>query len=322
MAELTHTHLGHNHGFFGELIESLIEKIGMSENFTDFISHFLIDAVNVLFLLIVIMTAVYFFTSFVNVEKLHHRLATLKSIWGYIIAVLIGMLSPFCSCSTIPVLMGFISMGVPVGVCLCYLTASSMLNLTSLISLFAITDFKFGLAYIICASAIIIVSSIIFSLIKLDGSVKHYHMHDHHDNDGCETILGRLKNAWNDTIEVLKKSVVWVIVGVTLSSAIMAFFSTEHLGELLNNNSFMSSTFAALIGIPIHSDVFSIATLIKMLVDLSPAIALSFTFSTMALSLPSVIILTRALKAKTVLIYCGVIVALALLTGYVCILVF
>lgn len=312
-------HLGHEHGIFGEWIEGLIEGLGLNGRLTDFISHFLIDTVNVLVLLIVIMTAVYFFTSYINIERLHKALGRLKSVWGYILAIIIGVLSPFCSCSTIPLLMGFISMGVPVSVCICYLTASSMLNLTAIISLTAVTDIKFAFAYIICALVIIAMSSLIFSMLKLDNTIKRYHTHDHHENDGCETPLGRLKNAWQDTLNVLKKSVLFVVIGVGISSAIMAFFSMEYLQTLLNENSILSVFLSTVIGIPIHSDIFSIASLIKLLLQLNPAIALSFTLSTMALSLPSIIILTRALKLKTVLWYCGIIILLCLMVGVFCV---
>lgn len=315
-------HVGHDHGFFGEWVEHILDKAPLSTPFSEFLNHLIVDTVQVFFLLIVIMTTVYFVTSYFNIEKLHHKLASLKSIWGFLLAGFIGAITPFCSCSTIPVLMGFLSMGVPVSVCLCYLTASSMLNLTAIISLFALTDLSFGISYLIFAILIIIVSSVIFSVFKLDRDAKHYHVHDHHEHDGCETILGRLKNAWNDTMSVFKKCVIWVILGVTLSSGIMAFFSVESIGALVDANGILSTTVVTLVGIPIHSDIFSIAPLIKLFLNISPSLALTFAVSTMAISLPSVIILTRALKTKTVLTYCGVIAGLTLVFGYMAMLIF
>lgn len=313
----TQTHAGHGHGFFGELIEQLFASTGLSQASQEFWTHLVVDTLNVFLLLVVVMTVVYFISSYINMDKLHNKLASLKSIWGFGLALFIGFLSPLCSCSIIPVLMGFISVGVPVSVCLCYLTASSMINITALISIYAVTDWKFALMYLICALAIIIISSIFFSIIKLDNGVKHYHGHDHHENDGCETFWGRLKNALIDTWGVFRKCALWVILGVALSSFIMAFFSIESISSIVNSNSFLSTTIVALIGIPIHSDIFSVAPLITLLMTLSPSLALTFSFSTMAISLPSVIILTRVLKTKTVLIYCGTIAALVLIIGYV-----
>lgn len=315
-------HAGHGHGFFGELVEKALDFTPFSHQLKEFLNHLIVDTIQVFFLLIVIMTAVYFLTGFFNIEKLHKKLSMLKSVWGFILAILIGAITPFCSCSIIPVLMGFLSMGVPVSVCLCYLTASSMLNMTTIISLFALTDWKFSLAYIVVALLMIIISSIIFSALKLDGDVKHYHVHDHHEHDGCETVWGRFKNAFGDTLDVFKKSVLWVLLGVTLSSLIMAFFDVESLAKMVNENGVLTSSLVTLIGIPIHSDIFSIAPLIKLLLNISVSLALTLTFSTMSISLPSIIILTRALKTKTVLIYCGVIAALALVLGYLSMIVF
>ncbi len=312
-----HAHAGHSHGHFGELVEQIFDATNLSHSAKEFFTHLVVDTLNVFFLLIVVMTAVYFISSYINMDKLHDKLKSLKSIWGFGLAIFIGLLSPFCSCSVIPVLMGFISVGVPVSVCLCYLTASSMINITALISIYAVTGWKFALLYLLCSIAIVVISSIFFSIIKLDNGVKHYHGHDHHENDGCETFLGRIKNALLDTFGVFKKCALWVILGVALSSYIMVYFSIESISSIVNSNSFLSTTIVALIGIPIHSDIFSVAPLITLLMKISPSLALTFTFSTMAISLPSVIILTRVLKTKTVLIYCGTIAALALIIGYI-----
>ena len=154
------THSGHNHGVVGHWIEHLIDKIPIAENWREFISHFVIDTLNVLFLLIVIMTLVYFLSSYINMDKLHHKMAGLKSVWGFALAIAAGIVCPFCSCSIIPVLMGLISMGVPVSVCLCYLTSASMINITALASIFAVTPLHFSITYTVCALLIIIGTSI------------------------------------------------------------------------------------------------------------------------------------------------------------------
>jgi uncharacterized membrane protein YraQ (UPF0718 family) len=317
----SHPHAGHNHGIIGEWIEHLLENLPFSEKINDFISHFVIDSVNVLVILIAIMFAVFLLTGYIDVEKLHKKLGSLKSMWGFGLAIVIGMLSPFCSCSIIPVLMGFLSVGVPVSVCLCYLTASSMLNITAIASLSATAGAKFTVFYVIDSLLIIIISSIIFSFIKLDNSISPYHAHHHEHHHEHETFKEKVKSAFLCTMDVLKRSIVFILIGVVLSAALMTFFDIEQLSHLVNNNSFLSSTIVSLIGIPIHSDIFSIAPIIILLKTLSPSVSLSFTLATMAISLPSIIILTRAIKTKTVVIYCSVIIALTLVVGYLSILI-
>lgn len=321
IAQEAERHAGHSHSFLGEITENVLSLTGLKEPYLDFFSHIIVDTLNIFFLLIVVMTVVFFLTSYIDMKKLHQKLSSLKSIGGFILATLIGVLSPFCSCSIVPVLMGLISMGVPISVCLCYLTASSMLNLTAILSLFATIGPQFSIIYIICSVLIIIISSVIFSFCKLDNSISPYHAHHHDSFKKDQKFSVRLKSALSCTFDVFKRSYLFVLTGVILSSFIMAFFSIDTLSNLVNDNAVLSTAIVSVIGIPLHSDVFSIAPIIEILTILSPSVALTFALSTMAISLPSIIILTRAIKIKTVLIYCGVITAITVSIGYIGLLV-
>ncbi len=312
-----HTHAGHNHGFMGEWVEHLLEHTQLSENLQKCIGHVIVDTLNIFFILLVVMMIVFFLTSYINMDKLHKKLGSLKSVWGFMLAIAIGSLSPFCSCSIIPVLMGFLSMGVPVSVCLCYLTASSMVNLTAILSLYGTMGFSFTLTYVICSLIIIAISSIIFSFIKLDNSVGSYHHHHHDSFEKNQTVKKRLLSALSCTLDVFKRSYIYILIGVILSSAIMTYFSIDNLAQIVNDKSILSTAIVSVVGIPLHSDIFSIAPIIILLKQLSVSVALTFTLATMAISLPSIIILSRAIKLKTVMIYCGVIVGLTILVGYV-----
>lgn len=312
-------HAGHDHGYFGELIEKLFSMTGLPPQWQEFASHLFTDTLEIFLLLLVVMTAVYFLSGYINMEKLHHRMEHLRSIPGFLLATVAGVLSPFCSCSIIPVLIGLLSVGVPASVCLCYLTASSMINLTALFSLFAVAGPAFGGIYLAFSLGIILVSSIVFSLWKTDAGVKNYadEHHHHHERQACtHGFWARLKCALLSTFHVFTECWFYIVIGVALSAAIMSFFSMESITGIVNENGFLSATVVSLVGIPIHSDIFSIAPVLTLLLEISPAVALAFTVSTMAISIPSIVILTRALKTKTVAVYCGVIILLALLAGY------
>lgn len=317
-----HLHAGHDHGVFGEWVESLFAQTSLPENWQAFFSHFLIDVLQIFALLILVMTVVYFLSSYINMDKLHHRLAHLKSLPGFLLAAAAGVLSPFCSCSIIPVLMGLLSVGVPASVCLCYLTSSSLINLTAILSVYAVAGPGFGTAYLAASLLVIAASSLVFALLKLDGGVKDYHdeHHHHHEEKICgHCIWHRLRCALLSTLHLMKKCWVYILLGVLLSSAIMAFFSMDTITQVVNRNEFLSSTVVALAGIPIHSDIFSISPVLLLLLEISPAVALSFTLATMSLSVPSIILLTRALKGKTVLTYCGVLIAVVFAVSWGCI---
>lgn len=312
-------HLGHDHGWFGELVEHLFESTPLPAQWQEFCSHLVIDTLSIFFLLIVVMTVVYFINGFVNMDRLHHKLEHLQSIPGFLLATAAGVVSPFCTCSILPVLMGLLSVGVPVSVCLCYLTASSLLNITALLSLVAVAGPQFTLFYIALSLVILIVSSVIFSLLRLntDASSLLREHHHHHEQQVCSHCFWhRLKCAFLSTLSVFRKCWIYILAGVVLSSGIMALFSIDTLTAIVNENVFLSTTIVSLVGIPVHSDIFSIAPVLTLFLRISPVVAMAFSLSTMVLSIPSIVILARALKVKTVALYCGVLIALTLLINW------
>ena len=309
-------HAGHDHGLLGEWVEALTERLPVSESVHEFITHFITDSLNIFLLLFVVMTAVYFLSSYINMDKLHRKLAHLNSIPGYLLAAAAGMLSPFCSCSILPVLIGLISVGVPVSVCLCYLTASSLINLTAIVSVFAVAGVQFGVAYLIGSVIILIALSVLLASLKLDSGVKHYDCEHHHDHEHApKTVGARLKHALLDMLNMVKKCWLFILLGVALSSAIMAFFSLDAITQIVNSNEMLSSLIVSVVGIPIHSDIFTIAPVLLLLLKISPAVALSFALSSMVISIPSAILLTRALRGKTVALYCAAATGITMLVG-------
>lgn len=309
-------HAGHDHGLLGEWIESLTEHLPVSESVHEFITHFITDSLNIFLLLFIVMTAVYFLSSYINMDKLHHKLAHLNSIPGYLLAAAAGMLSPFCSCSILPVLIGLISVGVPVSVCLCYLTASSLINLTAIISVFAVAGVQFGVAYLIGSVIILTALSVLLASLKLDGGVKLYDCEHHHDHEHApKTVGARLKHALLDMLNMVKKCWLFILLGVALSSAIMAFFSLDAITQIVNSNEMLSSLIVSVVGIPIHSDIFTTAPVLLLLLKISPAVALGFALSSMVISIPSAILLTRALRGRTVALYCAAAAGITMLVG-------
>lgn len=318
VASAEHTaHAGHSHSFLGGIAEKVLSQMNMSDNLRECLTHIITDSINVFFLLIAVMLIVFLATSYVNLSKLQEKLASLRSVVGFLLAILLGVLSPFCSCSIIPVLMGFLSVGVPMSVCLCFLTASSMLNITAIISLYSIMGPTFTLYYLIIALIIIIVSTIVFVLLKLEHTVGEYHSHEHHDEVEAVTFSQKMYSAWQCTLNVLKRSWIFILVGIVLSAIIMSYLPIEQFAEVVEENSVVSTLIVSLIGIPIHSEIFSIAPILQLFSSISRQLAIAFVISTMAISVPTIVVMFRVVKAKTVLIYCGTIISLALILSLV-----
>ena len=317
---LTQTaHSGHDHGAFGELVEALFAKTPLPESWQEFFTHFTVDTLNIFALLILVMTLVYLLSGYINMDRLHHRLAHLKSLPGFFLAAAAGVLSPFCSCSIVPVLLGLLSVGVPVSVCLCYLTASSLLNLTAIFSLLAVAGPGFTAVYLICAAGVTAASTLLFSLSRPDGTLNPHgnDHHHHHEAAVCgHCFWHRLRCALLSALHLLKRCWLYILLGVLISSGITAFLSLETIARVVNDNSLISAAAVFLLGIPIHSDIFTVAPMLKLLISISQGVGMVFTLSAMAISIPSVSVLARSLRGRTVACYCGAVLLSALLAGY------
>lgn len=337
MQNATFLHGSHDHSFFEELLEGLTPILPGGEKTVEFLGHLFTDLLQIYLLLLLILFVVFWLQSFVDTGRMQHRLAGLKSVWGYLLAFALGLLSPFCSCGIIPVLMGLVAAGVPVAVCLCMYTTASLMNLTALTALYSIAGPAFTGVYLCCSLLIVAASSVIFSRLRFQGAARdfqlahdhheHCHDHDHHEHhDGCcgedchhdarpANAKKRAARALADSLRVLQKSWAWILLGVALAAALEAYVPLQSLSELIGGHTVLSGLIAALIGFPIHSDIFSIAPVLLLLMDLSDTVAMIFALAAMVISVPGVIMLAQALRPKAVAQYAGVLIVLTLLCG-------
>lgn len=333
MLQANFLHATHDHSFFEHLLEGLEPVLPGGERTVEFLGHLFSDLVQIYLMLLVILFAVFLLQSFINTAKMQRKLASLKSVWGYLLAFGLGLLSPFCSCSIIPVLMGLVAAGVPVSVCLCMYTTASLMNLTAITALYSITAPTFAFVYLGCSVLIVVISSLIFSRLDFQHQVQalelvhdhdhdhcdcHEHGHHHHHHDGMPAnTRERIRWALRDTLHIFSKSWGWILLGVALAAALEAYVPMEQLSALVDGHATISGLIAALIGFPIHSDIFSIAPVLLLLADLSDTVAMIFALAAMVISVPSVIMLSQVLKPKAVAQYAGVLIALTLLCGAV-----
>ncbi len=329
---------GHEHnGFFANWLEQTLESTGMPHGGVHFLTELIIDSINIFLILFLVMTVVSFLQTYLQFDKMQKKLVGLNSVWGYALALALGTLSPFCSCTIIPVVIGLLNMGVPVGVCICFLTSASMLNVTALIALFSATTPSFFLMYIILAVLVVIISSVLMAVFFKAGDAKlyhidekeleghHHHEHHHHDHHGGEnpnTLRGRIRCALHSTGEVFSSSWLFILLGVALSAAMSAFLPIEQATDFVTGNSFLSMLLVCVIGLPIHSDMFTILPLIGIFRTLSTPVALVFIVATMMISIPEIVLLSRAFKAKFIAIYTGILFVLAVAFGSALLLIF
>lgn len=311
-----------------ELLEQLLERLlgALPGAWREFTVHFLLDSAQVFLLLVAVMMLVSFLQTYIPFDKMQKRLAGLGGFWGYSLALLMGTLSPFCSCTVIPVLIGLLHLGVPVGVCICFLTSASLLNVGALVSLFTAMDGGFFWAYLTCAAAISLAGPFLFSLFRPERGVlvesdphrccgKEGHHHHHHHGETPRNMGERLRGAWENTADMLCQSWLYILAGVGLSSAAVAFIPMEVLSRCFEAGRPGVLAIAVLSGAAIHSDVYSVLPVLKLVAPLSLPVSVGFTLGVMAISIPEAVLLLRVFRGKYVALYSGILTGLALVSG-------
>ena len=351
MTQAMYLHAAHDHSFWEELLERFADHLPGGEATVEFLSHMIADTTQIYLILAIIMFFVFLAQSYVRTDRMQKKLTELKSVWGYLLAIALGMISPFCSCTIIPVLMGLVAVGVPVSVCLCMLTSASLLNITAITALYTMTGTGFATTYLVCSLLIVLASSVILSRISFQNSMQDYHLakcscdahehhhehthehthehhheHDHHHEHGenccCHhpappsSRKERVRLALSSTWSVFRSAWLWILLGVALAAALEAYFPLESITGIISGNVTLSTLIAAIVGFPLHSDIFSIFPILYLLRDIYPPVALTFTLAAMVTSVPGVILLCRALKPKAVGTYVGVLVVLTLIVSF------
>lgn len=319
--EHSHQHFGLLGEWFEGPLESLLESAGLSHSVTHFITHSVADFLEIALLLLVVVTVVSYIQTYIPYDRMKDKLKKLHGIPGYALALGLGMLSPFCSCSIIPVMMGFLVSGVPLSFCLVFLTSASCLNLTALSTIFASFDTKFAVMYLACALVISVLNAVILSLWKSDSLIRmdklRVEHHHHHDES---SVGSRLNKAFCSAKLTFKNVWFFLLVGVILSSAISVFVPSDAIAAALSGNAF-ALPLATIIGGCLHSDVFSILPVVQTIQAYSPAVALTFLLSVMLFSIAEWALLSQAFRAKLIARYCAVLLSMALLCGLIALLV-
>ena len=312
--EHTHQHFGLFGAWIEEPLERLLEGAGLSEKATHFLTHSLTDFLEIAVLLLVVVAAVSYLQTYIPYDRMKDKLRRLRGLPGYVLALALGMLSPFCSCSIIPIMMGFLVSGVPLSFCLAFLTSASCLNLTALSAIFARFELKFAVMYAVCGLVICVVNAALLGpsgeqLVRLD-KLRAVHHHHHDEN----TVGSRLNKALCSAGLTFRNVWLFLLIGVLVSSAIAVFVPQQWIEAALSGNA-LALPLATLIGGCLHSDVFSVLPIVETAHAYSPAVALTFLLATMLFSIAEWALLSQAFRGRLIARYCVLLLALALVSG-------
>jgi uncharacterized protein len=285
------------------------------------INFFIYDTIKIFFLLALIIFTVSIIRSYLPPEKIRNILASKNQYVGNILASILGIFTPFCSCSAIPLFLGFVQAGVPLGTTFSFLVASPTINEVALVLLIGLFGWKVALLYILSGLLISIFSGIVIGKLKVENLVEPF-VYQNTINNSIElpkmTVSDRVNYAKNYTLDILKKVWPYVVVGIGVGAWIHGYMPSDFLTKYAGGNNWYSVPLAVLIGIPLYSNTAGIIPLVHALTEKGVSIGttLAFMMSVTALSLPEFMILKKIMKPKLILIFAGVVGLGIIFTGY------
>ena len=311
--------------YWEKFVDYLIYEVfdfDKSEHFSNALNFFIYDTVKIFILLLSIIFIVSLLRTFFNVEKVRAYLQGKSEFTGNILASLFGIITPFCTCSAIPLFLGFLQARIPIGVTFSFLISAPLNNEIAIAMLFSLFGWKITAIYVGFGLFISIVGGYLIG----KTNAQKYVLIDVKTMDGdCDnpdlsmSKAQRVKEAWTYTYDIFKKIYLYVLVGVGIGALIHGYVPTDFIVEYTGGNDWYSVPAAVLLGIPMYASAAGVMPLIEVLTQKGMLLgsSLAFMMAVTALSLPEALILKRILHTKLILLFFTIIGSGIILIGYV-----
>ena len=286
------------------------------------VEFFLYDTPKVMMLLFLVVFGVGIIRSFFTPEKTRAFLSGKTEFAGNVLAALLGIITPFCSCSAVPLFIGFVTAGVPLGVTFSFLIAAPMVNEIALGLLYGLLGWKVAAIYMGTGLFIAIFAGWIIGRLKLEGHVEDWVTQTNAAalNMDEETLSwkDRLVYGWEAVKEIIGRVWIYVIIGIAVGAGIHGFVPEGVMASIMGKGSWWSVPLSVLIGVPMYSNAAGIIPVVEALLGKGAALGtvLAFMMSVIALSLPEMVILRKVLKPKLIAVFIGVVACGILSVGY------
>lgn len=286
------------------------------------VEFFIYDTPKVLMLLALVVFAMGVVRSFFSPERTRAILAGKREGLGNVAAAGLGIFTPFCSCSAVPLFVGFVSAGVPLGVTFSFLIAAPMINEVALGLLFALLGWKVALTYLAFGLMIAIVSGWVIGRLHLEGWleewVRNIRAGDVELQPDELTWFDRFEAGWDAVKEIVGKVWYWIITGIAVGAYIHGYVPAELLSRIMGADAWWSVPAAVLLGVPMYSNAAGIIPVVEALLGKGAALGtvLAFMMSVIALSLPEMIILRKVLSVKLIAVFVAVVASGILTVGF------
>lgn len=306
------------------LIRLLVENVfglNIQERLGGSIHFFIYDVVKIFILLSVLIFFVSYIQSYFPPERTKKILGRFNGVSGNILGALLGTITPFCSCSSIPIFIGFTSAGLPLGVTFSFLISSPMVDLASLLLLASVFNWKIAIAYVVVGLTLAVIGGTLISKLKLEKYVEPFV----YGNKAVDleqdnlTYKDRVEYSKDQVLEIIKRVWVYVIIGVGIGAAIHNWIPESFITAILGKDKWYSVLIATFLGVPMYADIFGTLPIAEALVAKGVGLgtALSFMMGVTTLSLPSIIMLKQVVKSKLLAIFVGYCTVGIIIIGYV-----
>ena len=284
------------------------------------IRFFLYDTVKIMVLLGVLILVISYIQSFFPPERTKRILGRFRGLGANCVAALLGTVTPFCSCSSIPLFIGFTSAGLPLGVTFSFLISSPMVDLGSLVLLMSIFGWKVAIIYVALGLVIAVAGGTLIEKLRLENQVEEYIRSGKSIDLPQEAlhVKDRIRYAWGQVCATAKKVFPYVLIGVGIGAIIHNWIPEEWIVKLLGTGNPFGVILATIAGVPMYADIFGTIPIAEALLAKRArlGVVLSFMMGVTTLSLPSIIMLRKAVKPGLLSIFVGVCTAGIIIVGY------
>ena len=285
------------------------------------IQFFLYDIIKIMVLLVVLIFIISWIQSYFPPERTKKILSRFHGIWANILAALLGTVTPFCSCSSIPLFIGFTSAGLPLGVTFSFLISSPMVDLGSLVLLMSIFGWKVAVLYVILGLVIAVVGGTIIEKMHLDDQVEEFIRRGKAVDLEMDQLTWKYRAnvTWEQVVSTARKVAPYVLIGVGIGAIIHNWIPEEFIVKALGNDNPFGVVIATLAGVPMYADIFGTLPIAEALLSKGAllGVVLSFMMSVTTLSLPSMIMLRKAIKPKLLWIFVAICTSGIIIVGYI-----
>lgn len=310
--------------WLSDLVRSLVENVfglDTSDRLGGSIHFFIYDVIKIFILLSILIFAISYIQSFFPPERTRKILGNFKGTTANLIGALLGTVTPFCSCSSIPLFIGFTSAGLPIGVTFSFLISSPLVDLASVLLLASIFNWRIAIAYVVVGLILAVIGGTIISKAKLEKYVEPFVFGNKMAETAQESMTteDRISFAKGQVADIVKKVWLYILIGVGIGAAIHNWIPESVISAVLGQDKWYSVILATVVGVPMYADIFGTLPIAEALVLKGVGIgtALAFMMAVTALSLPSMILLKKVVKTKLLVIFAGIVTTGILIIGYV-----